>query len=335
MYRATHKETGKQYALKRNFVEGSEDLLDRFLEEGRIMKSLNHPEGGPDPGGGNSVHYIVHCYDYFLALDDLWIVLELCEIGDLEADYIIKNEYYVIPQKEVLKALFQLSMGLSHAHSLGIMHRDLKSQNVLLTQAGTLKICDFGLAEDTRPEGHKCNRTKQTYKFNGTKIYMPPEVNDGLVYTSKCDVWCLGHIIHELCTKSPAFFQGENEGDRPFLNRIAEKQQERIPDMWYTRELQELIDQMLHKVPDCRPSAEELIFKVRSLVSAEDLQANIKLNFNRSAGQRALSKLILTQSGSMRHRNSVFIHDIAESLTVEVVKDELDFLYVSTIQVGD
>ena len=136
MYRATHKVTGKQYALKRNFVEGSEDLLDRFLEEGRIMKSLNHPEG-PDTGN-NSAHYIVHCYDYFLALDDLWIVLELCERGNLEIDYIIKNDYYVIPQKEVLKALFQLSMGLSYSHSLGIMHRDLKSQNVLLTQAGML-----------------------------------------------------------------------------------------------------------------------------------------------------------------------------------------------------
>ena len=292
MYRATHKVTGKQYALKRNFVEGSEDLLDRFLEEGRIMKSLNHPDG-PDTGSDNA-HYVVHCYDYFLALDDLWIVLELCERGNLEIDYIIKNDYYVIPQKEVLKALFQLIMGLSYSHSQGILHRDLKSQNVLLTQTGTLKICDFGLAEDTRPQAHKCSKTKQTYKFNGTKMYMPPEVNDGLEYTSKCDIWCLGHIIHELCTKSPAFFQGSNEGERPFLNRIAETQQERIPDMWYTQELQDIIDLMLHKVPDCRPSAEELIYKVQSLVPAEDLQANIKLNFNLSAGQRTLSKLILT-----------------------------------------
>ena len=64
--------------------------------------------------------------------------------------------------------------------------------------------------------------------------------------------------------------------------------------MWYTQELQEIIDLMLHKVPDCRPSAEELILKVQSLVSAEDLRANIKLNFNLSEGQRTLSKLILT-----------------------------------------
>ena len=64
--------------------------------------------------------------------------------------------------------------------------------------------------------------------------------------------------------------------------------------MWYTQELQDIIDLMLHKVPDCRPSAEELIYKVQSLLPAEDLQTNIKLNYNLYAGQRTLSKLMLT-----------------------------------------
>ena len=95
---------------------------------------------------------IVKCKEYFEALGDIWIVQELCEGGNLLQNFILPNINYVIPQKEALKVLYQLALGLYHAHSQGIIHRDMKPTNVLLTEDGELKICDFGLARQTNPD---------------------------------------------------------------------------------------------------------------------------------------------------------------------------------------
>ena len=108
------------------------------------------------------------------------------------------------------------------AHSRGIWHRDLKPSNILVTQSGELKITDFGLAKDTNPEALISGRTKLT-NFVGTPGYEPPEILDGLEYNYKCDIWCIGLILHELCTKKPAFIRGLKEGNRQYLNRIGEE----------------------------------------------------------------------------------------------------------------
>ena len=94
---------------------------------------------------------IVKCYEYFEAEGDVWMVMELCEAGDLLQGYINPNISHIFPQSEVLKVLYQIALGLQRAHSNGIYHRDLKAGNVVLTNDGIVKICDFGLAKDVRP----------------------------------------------------------------------------------------------------------------------------------------------------------------------------------------
>ena len=79
VYQATHKETGRLYAIKQNFVNGQQDLRDLFMEEGRLMHSLADKTS------------IVKCYEYFEAEADVWIVQELCEGGNLLQNFILSN----------------------------------------------------------------------------------------------------------------------------------------------------------------------------------------------------------------------------------------------------
>ena len=105
MYLATRRETGEKLALKRIQLDsqGVEEtrriLLQQYQEQVQLMTSLDHPN-------------IVRYFDCFEALGDFWIVYELCEGGDLLSGFIDKNADYGIPEKEVMKILFQLCLGL-------------------------------------------------------------------------------------------------------------------------------------------------------------------------------------------------------------------------------
>ena len=94
---------------------------------------------------------IVQCKEYYEKAGDVFLVQELCEPGDLIDGYYQPNRFYTLPQTDVLKMIFQLASGLSAAHRIGIIHRDLKSTNILVTSDGELKICDLGHAKDITP----------------------------------------------------------------------------------------------------------------------------------------------------------------------------------------
>ena len=135
-------------------------------------------------------------------------------------------------------------MGLSEAHNKGIYHRDFKASNVVITEQGVLKICDFGLAKDMNEDAHITGHTDLTLNV-GTEGYIAPEILDGEIYDGKCDVWGLGIIVQLLCTKKKEFSKREREGARKYLNRIATEQHSRVSTVWYTQELKQLID-MIH-----------------------------------------------------------------------------------------
>ena len=84
----------------------------------------------------SSIPNIVHCEEIFEKSGDAFIVQELCEPGDLFDAFLVPNRLYPIPKNGVLKILYQLALGLSAAHAQGIVHRDLKSTNILMTNDG-------------------------------------------------------------------------------------------------------------------------------------------------------------------------------------------------------
>ncbi|ORY53009.1 Pkinase-domain-containing protein [Rhizoclosmatium globosum] len=166
----------KQMDLKK---QPRKELL---VNEIMIMRDSSHP---------NIVNYI----DSFLVKEDLWLVLELMEGGTLTN--IIDNNTITEPQIQVI--CNETTKGLLHLHERQIIHRDIKSDNVLLSSTGQVKITDFGYcARLTTDRGKRATMV-------GTPYWMAPEVVKQKEYGAKVDMWSLGIMAIECIEGEPPY----------------------------------------------------------------------------------------------------------------------------------
>ncbi|CAM8889430.1 hypothetical protein QQ045_027532 [Rhodiola kirilowii] len=125
------------------------------------------------------------------------VVVEYLNFGTLKS-YLIKHSGKKLPFKTVVKLALDLARGLSYLHSEKIVHRDVKTENMLLTAQITLKIADFGVARV------EAQNPKDMTGATGTLGYMAPEVLDGKPYNRKCDVYSFGICLWEIyCCDMP------------------------------------------------------------------------------------------------------------------------------------
>lgn len=126
--------------------------------------------------------------------------MEYCEVGDLA--YHIKEKKKsgeMFTEEEILNWFIQICIALEYIHGRKILHRDVKSQNIFLTNNNTVKLGDFGISKLLE----STNEAAMTVV--GTPYYMSPEVCENKPYTFKSDVWALGCVLYELCTLQHAF----------------------------------------------------------------------------------------------------------------------------------
>jgi eukaryotic-like serine/threonine-protein kinase len=159
------------------------DLRERFLREGRFAAQLSHPNVVAvfDTGEEDGVPYIV---------------MELVE-GTTLADEVRRRG--PLPADEAAALGRQVCAGLEHAHARGLVHRDVKPQNLLLRDDGTLKVADFGIARSAAPSA----TLTEAGTLLGTAAYMAPEVVHGAAATAAADVYSLGAVLYELVTGQP------------------------------------------------------------------------------------------------------------------------------------
>src|SRR5262245_44567500 len=138
VYRAEDTRLGRQVAVKFLSTKLSQDLsaLDRFQREARAASSLNHP-------------HICALYDVGRHGDLPFLVMELLDGETLRK----KLTHGPLPQDTVLDYGVQITEALDYAHSLGIVHRDIKSANIFVNDRGRIKVLDFGLAKLVQPRG--------------------------------------------------------------------------------------------------------------------------------------------------------------------------------------
>jgi serine/threonine-protein kinase len=213
----------------------SDRRRERFRREARLSARLNHPA-------------IVQIYDILTEGDLEYIVMEAVEGANLYT--LIERGPLGVPQ--VLGLARQLAEGLDAAHRQGIVHRDFKAENVLVTASGQAKISDFGIAKqllaDSEDSLTKGNAVLGTYRT------MSPEQARGEEVDPRTDLFAFGVLLYEALTgRSP--FEAENA--LATLNRVIHFRQEPVRSLHpaVPEDLSALVDDLLEKEPDLRPQS--------------------------------------------------------------------------------
>ncbi|RKP26571.1 kinase-like domain-containing protein, partial [Syncephalis pseudoplumigaleata] len=170
------KDTKQVYALK--YISKREcirmDALRNVFRERNILESIDH-------------HYVVNLRFSFQDDDYMYMVTDLMLGGDLRF-HLLRKPY--IEEDEIRHWLAELACGLGYLHSRGIMHRDVKPDNILLDEHGHLHLTDFNIATHF-------NQNRRITSESGTYVYMAPEMFTGKGYTHAVDWWALGVIFYE------------------------------------------------------------------------------------------------------------------------------------------
>ena len=189
VYRAFDLRTHQTVALKvlREEYEDDPEYKERFKREAEVNKKLNHPN-------------VVNSIDSGFVSGVSYIALEYVD-GQTLKDHIAENGK--MDQEEAVHCALSILAALSHAHQRGIVHRDVKSQNILITRNGQVKISDFGIAglADTKTLTSDGN-------VMGSVHYFSPEQAKGMRATSASDLYSVGIILYEMLTGHVPF-EGE------------------------------------------------------------------------------------------------------------------------------
>src|SRR5215471_17484780 len=235
IYRARDLEADRIVAVKvlRETYSTDPKFVARFQREARAASALKHPN-------------IVQVYDYGQTNGNYYIVMELIDGTDLRS-YL--STYKVLDVDRAIIIAHDVALGLGAAHRRGIVHRDVKPQNVLVGRGGSIKLTDFGIAsvyKDINAE-----RLTTTGMTLGTVQYYAPEQAQGEIVTPAADVYALGIVMYEMLTGHPPF-----DGDTPVAVAMQHIQDPPTPPSQLNPSippvLEEIILHSLEKVPEMR-----------------------------------------------------------------------------------
>jgi eukaryotic-like serine/threonine-protein kinase len=185
VYRGVHSKIGRVVAIKvlTQSVPGSSWVV-RFQNEARIQASLHH-------------HNIVTLYDFLEFNGQPCIVMEYID-GQTVAERI--KAFGILPIEEALYILQSVAEAVHYVHSQGIVHRDIKSNNIRISSTGAVKLLDFGIAKsDDTPS------LTITGDVVGTLEYLSPEQVKGGTADARSDIWALGVLLYEMVTGQVPF----------------------------------------------------------------------------------------------------------------------------------
>ena len=250
VYKGIHLGLGKEVILKKLSPNAPVGFYERFKREASIMMDISHPN-------------IVHMYDYFQDGGSSYIVMEYIDGYSLSE---LIHRYKQIPVYLAAYIILKIAEGLKYAHSEGIIHRDIKPGNVLLSAKGEIKLTDFGIA--FRPESHESENVTKQGTILGTPAYMSPEQIKSSKDADSCsDIYSLGVLFYEMLTAK-----------RPFSNEFTNENIKKIMKGKYARirkynkavplKLISIIRKMMHH-DSCKryKTADEIINVITKFIS--------------------------------------------------------------------
>jgi NIMA (never in mitosis gene a)-related kinase len=215
----------------------SKEQIEDVKNEAFILSSLNFK-------------YVVKYLESFLIDNNLNIVMEYCDAGDLS---MYLNSYKKtgknLPEEKIWKIFIQICLGINYIHSKNILHRDLKTMNIFLMKEEIVRIGDLGVAKIL-------NQNSFANTFVGTPYYLSPEICEEKPYNEKSDIWALGCILYEMATfKHP--FNASNQG--ALIIKILNGNYEPLSNKDYSVDLKKMIASLLEKIYLKRPTIKEIL----------------------------------------------------------------------------
>jgi len=235
VYKAMHKKTGKIYSAKIAYIEKTNEV-ESFKKEINILSQCNN-------------QYIVHYYGSYIKGHQIWIILEFCDGGSLFE--LIKILPRNLNEEEIASLIYMILKGLVFLHENKKIHRDIKTENILLTHKGIAKLADFGVSTQLMH-----SFSKKITKI-GTPFYMSPEVILQNKYDYKCDIWSLGITTIEMAEGEPPFAKVKGYW---VLKKIITHPPKGLKnkEKW-SNEFNNFVEKCLIYDPEKRPSAKELL----------------------------------------------------------------------------
>ncbi|XP_033469655.2 serine/threonine-protein kinase Nek5 [Epinephelus lanceolatus] len=237
-------------------------------KEVTLLSKMKHPN-------------IVTFISSFQERGSLYIVMEFCDGGDLMKKINMQRGVFFTEQ-QVVDWFVQICLGLKHIHDRKILHRDIKAQNIFLTNGGLkAKLGDFGIAR-------MLNNTMELARTCvGTPYYLSPEICENRPYNNKTDIWSLGCVLYELCTLRHPF---EGSSLRQLVSKICRGRYNPVPSH-YSYDLRLLVTQLFKVNPRDRPS-------VSSVLRRPFLEKHISKHLDPQVMQEEFSHTVLHRNRS-------------------------------------
>lgn len=232
---ATNIKTGNKVALKKMAL--NDESMELLITEILIMKTSKHPN-------------IVEFIDSYVVRDQIWVAMEYMGSGCL-TEVIDQADSCPMSEAQMAYVALESCKALHYIHTLHRVHRDIKSDNLLISETGEIKIADFGYAAQLTQRKQKRNTVV------GTPYWMAPELIRGMDYDTKVDIWSLGIMMMEMAEGEPPYMEF------PPLRALFLITTKGIPDLKeahsWSPEFQDFLRLCLAKNTSDRPEAAALL----------------------------------------------------------------------------
>uniref|UniRef100_A0A8V0Y2H2 non-specific serine/threonine protein kinase n=1 Tax=Gallus gallus TaxID=9031 RepID=A0A8V0Y2H2_CHICK len=230
---ATVKSSGKLVAVKKMDLR-KQQRRELLFNEVVIMRDYQHEN-------------VVEMYNSYLVGDELWVVMEFLEGGAL-TDIVTHTR---MNEEQIAAVCLAVLKALSVLHAQGVIHRDIKSDSILLTHDGRVKLSDFGFCAQVNKE------VPRRKSLVGTPYWMAPELISRLPYGPEVDIWSLGVMVIEMVDGEPPYF---NEPPLKAMKMIRDNLPPKLKNVHkVSPSLKGFLDRMLVRDPVQRATANELL----------------------------------------------------------------------------
>lgn len=264
--RLVRRKHDNRYLVAKRFLQPLSSLLPKErLEVAQEIKLLSH------------LHHtnIIQFVDAFVDREGYQVlIMEYAPYGTLHSFLMHRNGEY-LPEERIWELFIQITLALHYIHGCNILHRDIKSQNILLAEPDgrMVKLGDFGIAQilqhsssgnslpssssssSVSPREPSSSQLEASSTIVGTPHYLSPEICQGQNYGHKSDIWSLGCVLYELiCLHRP--FDASNVP--AIIFQVIRNQPKPLPSGIYSTELHDLVFSLLRSVPEERPNIHDI-----------------------------------------------------------------------------